>query len=86
MTHSANGCTVVSINPKKGFRIHLLVFLLAVPAIWLVWYLTDRTYPWPLLSTLLWSTGLLFHYLGVFVFKKSQTNLKTEDRTEIIKY
>lgn len=60
-----------SVNPKKGFRIHLLVFLLVTPAIWLVWYLTDQTYPWPLWSTPAWAIGVLFHYLGVFVFKKS---------------
>jgi hypothetical protein len=53
------------INLKKGFRIHLLVFLLATPAIWLIWYLTGSTYPWPLWSTPAWAIGILFHYLGV---------------------
>jgi hypothetical protein len=57
-------------DPKKGFRIHLLVFLLTVPAIWAVWYFTDTTYPWPLWSTPAWALGVLFHYLGVYVFKK----------------
>lgn len=56
-----------------GFRIHLLVFLLATPVIWLVWYLTDTTYPWPLWSTPAWALGVLFHYLGVFVFHKKQS-------------
>lgn len=66
---------VTPVDPKKGFRIHLLVFLLATPAIWLLWYLTDRTYLWPLWSTPAWAIGVLFHYLGVFVFKKSKSNL-----------
>jgi len=61
-------------NPRRGFRIHLIVFLLATPAIWLVWSLTDQAYPWPLWSTPAWAIGLLFHYLGVFVFKKSKNN------------
>jgi hypothetical protein len=74
MTHQASWGTSAPVNPKKGFRIHLLVFLLATPAIWLVWYLTDRTYPWPLWSTLAWAIGVLFHYLGVFVFKKSKNS------------
>lgn len=65
---------VTPVDPKKGFRIHLLVFLLATPAIWLIWYLTDRTYLWPLWSTPVWAIGVLFHYLGVFVFKKSKSN------------
>jgi hypothetical protein len=58
-------------NVKLGFKIHLIAFLLLTPAIWIVWLLTDTTYPWPLWSTPAWAVGVLFHYLGVFVFKKS---------------
>jgi hypothetical protein len=74
MAQQTNWETPVSVNPQKGFRIHLLVFVLATPVIWLVWYLTDRTHPWPLWSTPAWAIGVLFHYLGVFVFKKSKNN------------
>lgn len=60
-----------SINPKKGFSIHLLIFLLTTPVIWAVWYyFTDRAYVWPLWQTAGWAVGIIFHYLGVFVFKK----------------
>src|ERR1044072_4972940 len=69
MTHQTDWDALAPVNPKKGFRIYLIVFVLATPAIWLVWYLTDRTYPWPLWSTPAWGIGVLFHYLGVFVFK-----------------
>lgn len=62
------------INPVKGFRIHLLVFLLVTPVIWIVWYLTNSSYPWPLWSTLGWAIGVIFHYLGVYVFKKNNNN------------
>ncbi|MDX1941562.1 MAG: 2TM domain-containing protein [Saprospiraceae bacterium] len=74
MKNQTNWDAPASINPEKGFRIHLLVFLLATPAIWLVWYLTDTTYPWHLWSTGAWAIGILFHYLGVFVFNKSKNN------------
>lgn len=74
MTNPTTGYTATNINPKKGFKIHLLVFVLATPALLLVWYLTDRTYPWPLWCTPAWAVGVLFHYLGVYVFKKSKTN------------
>ena len=74
MTHFVKGNNVSNMNPQKGFRIHLLVFLLSTPAIWLVWYLTDRSYPWPLWSTPAWAVGLLFHYFGVYVFKKTNNN------------
>lgn len=76
MTHSILSDKTAQINPKKGFKIHLLVFLLATPAIWLVWYFTDRSYPWPIWSTLGWIIGVLFHYLGVYVFKKNSKNYK----------
>lgn len=61
-------------NAKLGFRIHLLAFIVLTPIIWLVWYLTDTTYPWPLWTTPGWAVGVLFHYLGVFVFGKKQHN------------
>lgn len=70
MTHSTNWDAPSPINPRKGFRIHLIVFILVTPVIWLVWYLTNTSYPWPLWSTPAWAVGLLFHYLGVYVFKK----------------
>ncbi|BAV05342.1 hypothetical protein FLA_1349 [Filimonas lacunae] len=41
---------------------------------WIVWYFTSRSYPWPLWSTIAWGIGVLFHYLGVFVFKKPKNN------------
>ncbi|SEW43041.1 2TM domain-containing protein [Chryseobacterium wanjuense] len=70
MTHQRKlSSTSAHMNAKKGFRIHFLVFLLTTPLIWLVWYLTDRTYIWPLWSTLAWVVGILFHFLGVYFFK-----------------
>ncbi|WP_426485318.1 2TM domain-containing protein [Flavobacterium sp. 2] len=59
-------------NLKLGFKIHFLVFLLVSPIIFIIWYLTDTTYPWPLWSTSAWAVGVLFHYLGVFVFRKNK--------------
>ncbi|WPO78885.1 2TM domain-containing protein [Flavobacterium sp. KACC 22761] len=66
--------TKTSKNSKLGFKIHLLAFLLATPIVFIIWYLTDTTYPWPLWSTASWAIGIIFHYLGVFVFKNN--NLK----------
>jgi len=74
MTHLTSEHTVAPIHSKKSFRIHLLVFLLATPAIWLVWYLTDRTYPWPLWQTPAWAIGIVFHYLGITWFKKKKAS------------
>ncbi|QSB28629.1 2TM domain-containing protein [Flavobacterium sp. CLA17] len=70
MRHLAKEHTNAHIEPKKGFKIHLLVFVLTIPALWLLWFFTDRTYLWPFWQTAAWGTGLLFHYMGVFIFKK----------------
>lgn len=76
MKTTFNAATTARKNPQIGFQIHLLVFLLSTPAIWVTWYLTDTTYPWPLWSTPAWIVGVLFHYLGVFVFNgKEYKNL-----------
>jgi hypothetical protein len=72
MRHLANEQKVAQINPEKGFRIHLLV--LTIPAIWFIWFFTVRTYLWPLWQTAAWGIGLLFHYLGVFVFRSKKTS------------
>lgn len=74
MTHLTNRSTAAPVNLKRGFNIHLLVFLLAIPALWLVWFVTNNTYLWPIWNTTAWGTGLLFHYLGVYVFKKNKNN------------
>lgn len=52
-----------------GFNIHFIAFLVLTPVVFLVWYLTDTSYPWPLWSTPAWAIGVIFHYLGVYVFK-----------------
>lgn len=75
MRHLANEHKIAPINPIKGFRIHLLVFVLTVPVLWAVWFLTGRTYLWPLWQSAAWAAGLVFHYLGVFVFNR-KNNLK----------
>ena len=57
------------IDPKKGFKIHLLVFVLTVPILWFILLLTNQTYVWPLWQNTAWAIGIVFHYLGVYVFK-----------------
>lgn len=74
MKNLAKAHTSAHINPAKGFRIHLLVFALTLPVIWVIWFFTDRTYPWAAWQALAWATGLLFHYLGVYVFKNKKSN------------
>ncbi len=64
--------TKTSKNPKLGFKIHALVFLLVTPVIFIIWYLTDTTYPCALWSHIFMGNWSSFHYLGVFVFRKNR--------------
>ncbi|WP_374759451.1 2TM domain-containing protein [Dyadobacter fanqingshengii] len=57
------------INSKKRFKIHLLVFLLATPAIWLWWQLTGSTSPWHLWAIAAWTKVLQVHFLRAIVSK-----------------
>jgi hypothetical protein len=59
-------------NSKKSFKIHLLVFLLATPAIWFVGHLTGSTYEWHLWAIAAWTKVLQVHFLRAIV-SKSET-------------
>lgn len=74
MTYQTNLHSYSIESLKKGFRIHFIAFLLGTPAIWLIWYLTSTLVPWPLWTTPAWAIGVLFHYLGVFVFRKNKAS------------
>lgn len=58
---------------RVDFRSHLLTYLVMVPFFWLVWWFTGGKHyggglPWPVWPTAGWGIGVLFHYLGVYVF------------------
>ena len=60
---------------RAGFKSHLLTYLGMIPFIWLVWFLNGQHYgnsgfPWPVWPMAGWGIGLLFHFLGVYVFHK----------------
>jgi hypothetical protein len=60
---------------RASFKYHLGTYLVVIPFLWLVWYLTGSKYsgnhlPWPVWPTAGWGIGLIFHYLGAYVFSK----------------
>lgn len=71
MKQSINTYAATHPNAKLGFSIHLRAFLVLMPLTWIIWLLTEPMYPWPIWSTAAWTVGIVFHYLGVFVFKKN---------------
>lgn len=56
------------VEAKKGFFIHLAVYLVVSAALYVIWQLTWQGYPWYIWPIFGWGVGILFHFLGVFVF------------------
>ncbi len=58
------------VEAKKGFYIHLTVYLIVNVFLLIIWYMTGRggDYPWFIWPLAGWGIGLLFHALSVFAF------------------
>ena len=60
---------------RVGFKSHLITYLLMIPFFWLIWFLAGSHVgrsglPWAVWPTAGWGVGVLFHFLGVYVFSK----------------
>jgi hypothetical protein len=59
------------VEEKKGFFTHLAVYIVVNIMLVLIWaFATSGGYPWFIWALGGWGIGLLFHFLGVFVFSK----------------
>jgi len=61
---------------RVKFKRHLAVYIIVNSFLWAVWLFSPKEqeesqYPWPLMSMIGWGIGLAFHFLGTFVFEKS---------------
>jgi hypothetical protein len=48
---------------RVEFRRHLVVYCIINGSLWLIWWLTGGSYPWPVWPMVGWGIGLIFHYL-----------------------
>ncbi len=68
---------------RASFKWNLASYIIVNTFLWLLWYFTGNRYgheshvPWPVWPTLGWGIGIVFHYLGAYVFPK-QTSAETE--------
>lgn len=57
---------------RASFKAHLLSYLVVNAFLWMFWFFAanDRVngYPWPLWASVGWGIGLVFHYLGAYVW------------------
>jgi len=74
------------VEEKKGFFTHLAVYIIVNIMLVLIWaFPSGGGYPWFIWPLGGWGIGLLFHFLGVFVFSKRTSWEKREIEKEVEK-
>ena len=63
---------------RVSFKYHLGTYVIINGFLWILWYLTgehrgESGWPWPLWPTLGWGIGLAFHFVGAYVFPRSNS-------------
>jgi len=58
------------VEEKKGFYIHLIVYILVNIMLIIIWAVTGAGFPWFIFPLGGWGIGVLFHFLGIFVFSR----------------
>lgn len=61
---------------RVSFKYHLLTYVVMNIFFWSVWLLTGASYthtglPWPVWPAFGWGIGLLFHFIGAYVYPRS---------------
>ena len=69
------------VEEKRGFRIHLTIYLAVNAFLVIIWWVTGAGFPWFVFPLGGWGIGLLFNFLGVYVFSRRPER----DRNEIEK-
>ena len=65
---------------RASFKTHLGTYIVVNGFLWVIWFFTtsgNNVYtsrlPWPMWSTFGWGIGLIFHYLGAYVYPKQNS-------------
>ena len=51
---------------RKGFHIHLFIYLIVVGSQWKIWLFSGGDYPFPIWVTFFWGLGIYSHYRKVY--------------------
>jgi hypothetical protein len=58
------------VEEKKGLLIHAIVYVLVNAILVIIWAVTNHGYPWFWWPLGGWGIGLIFNFLGVYVFNR----------------
>jgi len=74
------------VEEKKGFFIHFTVYIVVNIMLVLIWaFAAGGGFPWFIFPLGGWGIGILFHFLGVFVFGRKSDRAAIEKEAEKIK-
>ncbi len=71
------------VEEKKGFYVHFAVYIIVNVILVIIWAATGAGYPWFLFPLGVWGIGVLFHFLGVFVFSRQTSWERREIEKEV---
>ncbi len=66
------------VEEKKGFFIHLTIYIIVNVILVIIWATTGARFPWFIFPLGGWGIGIIFHFLGTFVFSK-ETNWERKE-------
>lgn len=63
---------------RASFKQHLITYLLVNALLWILWAINqsnsyENGVPWPIWSTVGWGIGVVFSYIGAYVYPKSNS-------------
>ena len=73
------------VEEKKGFFMHLAVYICVNIFLVIIWAVTGDGFPWFVFPLGGWGIGILFHFLEVFVFTRQTEWEKREIEKEVEK-
>jgi len=59
------------VEEKRGFFSHLAAYVVVNIILFFIWFFSSGGFPWFIFPLGGWGIGLLFHFLGVFVFNSA---------------
>jgi len=71
------------VEEKKGFYIHFAVYIAVNIMLVIIWAVTGAGFPWFVFPLGGWGIGILFHFLGVFVFSQQSNWERREIEKEV---
>ena len=71
------------VEAKKGFYIHFAVYIGVNILLVIIWATTGAGFPWFIFPLGGWGIGILFHFLGVFVFSRPSDWERREIEKEV---